>query len=96
VRTLLAALRDRWRHRHDPYPCQHAVELVTDYLEGALDTDETTRFEQHLNACPPCVRYVAQVRATASTLGHVEPPAPDASTRTALIDAFRDFRREAN
>ncbi|MGH3480983.1 MAG: zf-HC2 domain-containing protein, partial [Nocardioidaceae bacterium] len=31
--------------------CQEVVELVTDYLEGALSADETTLFEQHLNLC---------------------------------------------
>ena len=28
--------------------CQDFVELVTDYLEGALDEDTGRRFEEHL------------------------------------------------
>jgi hypothetical protein len=35
--------------------CQELVELVSDYLEGALDEETTARFEQH-EALRPAVR----------------------------------------
>ena len=38
--------------------CREVVELVTDYLERALDAGETSLFEQHLNFCDGCVTYV--------------------------------------
>jgi anti-sigma factor RsiW len=91
---LLRELRDRVRHRNDPYRCEEAVELVTEYLEGAMSPVEAERFERHLRACDACVRYVAQVERTADTLGHVHPAPPSEGTRAALLDAFRDFRRE--
>ena len=31
--------------------CQELVELVTDYLEGALSPEETARFEEHIGRC---------------------------------------------
>ena len=37
------------------------VELMTDYLEGALTGKERERFEQHLHHCPPCVRILDQL-----------------------------------
>lgn len=91
---LLGELRGRWWHRRDPYRCQEAVELVTDYLEGAMSPSERERFERHLRACDACIRYVDQVRHTADVLGHVHPEAPTGTTRSALLDTFRDFHRE--
>jgi hypothetical protein len=88
---LLGELRDRFRHRRDPYPCREAVELVTEYLEAAMTPYERERFERHLRACAPCTRYVEQVRLTADTLGRVHPEPPAAATQAALLAAFRDF-----
>jgi anti-sigma factor RsiW len=44
--------------------CQELVELVTDYLEGALAHEELARFEAHLATCPGCEIYLEQVRTT--------------------------------
>jgi anti-sigma factor RsiW len=38
--------------------CVELVELVTDYLEGALSPSEHDRVERHLGACENCTRYV--------------------------------------
>jgi anti-sigma factor RsiW len=92
--ALLTELRARFRHRGDTLTCQATVELVTDYLEGALDLGERSRFERHLRTCPDCVVYVEQTRRTAETLGRVEPEPPTGHTRAALLDAFRDFHRD--
>jgi anti-sigma factor RsiW len=40
------------------------VELVTDYLDGALDEARRDRFEAHLEECPDCARYLEQMRLT--------------------------------
>jgi anti-sigma factor RsiW len=73
--------------------CQEVVELVTDYLEGALPADEASLFEQHLNFCDGCVWYVDQLRATVATLGHVREEDVPAETRERLLTAFRDWKR---
>jgi anti-sigma factor RsiW len=49
--------------------CQQAVELVTDYLEGALSRADRRRFEAHLAGCPHCTEYLAQMRATIELTG---------------------------
>ena len=41
--------------------CQQAVELVTDYLEGALSRRVRRRFEGHLKVCPNCAAYLEQI-----------------------------------
>ena len=74
--------------------CKEVVELVTDYLEGALPADETALFEQHLNFCDGCVWYVDQLRATVAAAGRVEEEDLPAETRERLLAAFRDWRRE--
>ena len=73
--------------------CQEVVELVTDYLERALPSDEATLFEQHLNFCDGCIVYVEQMRSTVAAVGHVreEDVPPEAKER--LMAAFREWRR---
>ena len=72
--------------------CQEVVELVTDYLDRALPADQAALFEQHINFCDGCVRYVEQIKATAEALGEVreEDVSPEAKDR--LMAAFRNWR----
>lgn len=49
--------------------CQELVELVTDYLEGALTEAERERFEAHLSGCPGCEHHVEQMRVTLRLVG---------------------------
>ncbi len=76
----------------DPLHCIEVVELVTDYLEGALMPDEKARLDAHLATCEPCGRYVEQVRQTIAAAGRVEvePVPPDVLAR--LLGAYRDLR----
>jgi anti-sigma factor RsiW len=68
--------------------CQEFVELVTDYLDGALDRRTRRRFEAHLAACDGCEAYLEQIRATVATAGSLRaaPLAPE--TRAALLALF--------
>jgi anti-sigma factor RsiW len=72
--------------------CIDLVELVTDYLEGALDQEQREMVEAHLRTCEGCQVYVDQMRETREYLGHVPPDAaqdlPDQARRE-LLDAFR-------
>jgi predicted anti-sigma-YlaC factor YlaD len=60
--------------------CQQFVEVVTDYLDGALTAHELTRVEEHLVICDLCGHYLEQMHRTIAALGvldtqHVtEPP----------------------
>src|ERR671922_3007179 len=51
-----------WRRR--TIVCQQWVEMVTDYLEGALPRRLQEAAERHLAACPHCREYLAQMRRT--------------------------------
>lgn len=73
--------------------CQEFVELVTDYLEGALDEDTVRRFEEHMDLCQGCQTYLSQMKETASRLGEIPVESLSPETQATLLSAFRDFRR---
>jgi anti-sigma factor RsiW len=74
--------------------CDQVVELVTDYLEGALDAGLARRVEQHLAGCDGCDLYLEQLRVTVRALGAVTADDLAPQARDGLLDAFRTFRRE--
>ncbi len=76
-----------------PLTCQEFVELVTDYLEGALDPADRERFEAHLAQCPGCDTYVDQMRETAGIAGKLEEDHLAEPARSTLLEAFRTWRR---
>lgn len=73
--------------------CAELVELVTAYLDGALDPQTEQRFVEHLALCDGCEIYVEQIRRTAAEVGQVEPENLPEETRDGLLDAFRSFPR---
>jgi anti-sigma factor RsiW len=73
--------------------CQELVELVTEYLEGALSEADRRRFEDHLEECPWCVAYLEQMRHVIQTLGRLSEESLSPRARKELLHAFRDWRR---
>ena len=72
--------------------CRRAVELVTDYLEGALSRRERARFEAHLAECPHCTEYLAEMRRTLDVLGRIEPESLDPEVRDELVALYRRWQ----
>ena len=72
--------------------CQELVELVTDYLEGALPAEERARFEEHVGPCDGCREYLAQMRTTLQLVGRLSPETISRETEQALLTAFRDWK----
>jgi anti-sigma factor (TIGR02949 family) len=71
--------------------CREMVELVTDYLEGALPRRERRQFEQHLAGCEHCTAYIDQMRRTRDVLGRLTEESIPPHARDALLHAFRDW-----
>ncbi|HEV8617512.1 MAG TPA: zf-HC2 domain-containing protein [Methylomirabilota bacterium] len=44
--------------------CRELIEVLTDYLEGALAADVVAALERHLADCAPCRAYLATYRTT--------------------------------
>ena len=80
--------------RKDPLVCQEVVELVTDYLEGALPRAERRRFEAHLADCPHCTEYLAQMRATIRLTGRLDPADLSAEMQEDLGELYRRWRSD--
>jgi anti-sigma factor RsiW len=76
----------------DHITCQEVVELVNDYLDGALPADRTALFEQHINFCDGCVWYVDQLRTTIDATGRIREEDLSPETRERLLSAFRGWR----
>ena len=51
--------------------CQEFVELVTEYLEGAMSPSERVRFAAHIDHCDGCAEYLVQFRETITVVGHL-------------------------
>ena len=77
----------------DELACRELVELVTDYLEGALPPVERARFEEHLADCRHCRAYLDQMRRTIRALGALTEEALDPAARDELLRRFRAWRR---
>jgi anti-sigma factor RsiW len=77
--------------------CRQVVELVTEYLEGALPEQLRSAVQRHLEECPHCVAYVEQMRTTAASLRDVPVESISPAAREELVAAFRTLlpRRES-
>ncbi|HEY7483282.1 MAG TPA: zf-HC2 domain-containing protein [Streptosporangiaceae bacterium] len=70
--------------------CDEFVELVTAYLDGALDEETQARVARHLSLCDGCETYLDQFRQTIRTLGDDRPgEGLPAEARAALLAKFR-------
>lgn len=73
--------------------CAELVELVTEYLEGALAPRDRERFEEHVVFCRGCSNFLGQLRTTIEIAGRLtEADLPQEPT-AGLLAAFRDWKR---
>ena len=81
----------------DHVRCRELVELVTDYLEGALAERERVAVEEHLVLCGGCLAYFDQIRDTirlsralaAGGASDAGAPSVAPAVRDTLLRAFR-------
>ena len=48
----------------DQIGCSECVDLLADYVDGALPPDQARQLEWHLQGCPPCVAFVKTYKGT--------------------------------
>jgi hypothetical protein len=70
--------------------CSGLTELVTDYLEHALDPRRTLSFEAHAVFCPGCRVFLNQTRETIERLHSVPLLPVGAAERDAILAAYRE------
>ena len=76
----------------DELTCRELVELLTDYLEGALSREDRKRFQRHIAGCDGCTAYVEQMRGTIRAVGTLSEEAVPAAAREELLRVFRDWK----
>jgi anti-sigma factor RsiW len=72
--------------------CRQVVELMTDYIEGALSSRDRTRFEEHIAGCDGCRAYLAELQTTRRILGRLADEPVPASVEKDLLETFRTWR----
>jgi anti-sigma factor RsiW len=78
----------------EAFSCQELVELVTDYLEGALSPADLRRFEEHIAVCPGCTEYLEQFRRTIELVGALTPDDVTPEAESELLAVFRSWNAQ--
>jgi anti-sigma factor RsiW len=73
--------------------CRVLVELVTEYLEGALSPEDRARFDQHIAECADCTAHLDQMRRTLGVVGRLTEGSVPTDGSDVSMAAFRDWRR---
>jgi len=77
----------------DDMSCKELVELVTEYLEGALSPADQRRFELHMSKCEGCKLYIDQIRLTIKAAGQLTEGPINPAVKDELLAAFRDWKK---
>jgi len=75
--------------------CRQIVELMTEYLEGALSESERQRFEAHLSGCDGCTEYLEQLRTTMRLAARIADQPIPSEMEAKLLQAFGDWKSQA-
>ena len=75
--------------------CREMVELVTEYLEGAMSPRERAIFEAHIAVCPGCTSYLDQMRQTIGMVGRLTEDHVPPGAKRDLLSAFRNWKKES-
>jgi anti-sigma factor RsiW len=73
--------------------CQELVELLTDFLEGALGRETAAQVEHHFGLCPDCTEYLRQFRLMIAATGRLSETGLPDRVEDELLQAFRRWRR---
>jgi anti-sigma factor RsiW len=87
-------MRFSLRRRPDPIACIELVEVVTEYLEGAMDERRRRALEHHLSQCDGCSSYVEQMRETIRVTGVLRVEDVPGEGIDELLHAFRAYQAE--
>jgi Putative zinc-finger len=74
------------------FTCREVVDLAADYVEGAMNADDASLFEVHLNYCDGCVVFVNQIRTAAGLASRVTEEDVSDDLKAKLLTAFRDWK----
>ena len=70
--------------------CNKAREMISDYIDGILNEEDSTSFEEHISCCEKCHEEYDMIKAVSSELAESTAKLPDGFSRrmhTALVNA---------
>jgi predicted anti-sigma-YlaC factor YlaD len=73
--------------------CNELVEVITDYLEETMTSEDRARFDEHLVYCDGCTTYLDQMRATLVAMGQIPPESVSGEARDRLLQSFRNWKK---
>jgi predicted anti-sigma-YlaC factor YlaD len=71
--------------------CREVVEILNDYLEGALAEPQRARVEGHLGGCVGCTTILEEFRETIRLTGMLTVEHVNDEQRATLLEAFRGW-----
>jgi anti-sigma factor RsiW len=74
--------------------CREFVEVLTDYLDGALEPSARADVERHLVICRGCANYTEQMRSTIGLLRRLADARPTEEQAAPLLAMFRTWQAE--
>jgi anti-sigma factor RsiW len=51
------------------FNCDDVIQLLTDYIDGELETESQTELDRHFKVCPPCVSFLETFKVTIEMTG---------------------------
>ena len=84
--------KTRPRDSTDGLACNELVEIITEYLEGAMAMEDRARFDAHLESCEGCRNYLEQMRLTIALVGHLSVEDLPPHAQETLVQAFRNWK----
>jgi len=76
--------------KRDDVRCREVVEVLTDYLDGALPSDQREALEQHLLACAGCATHLQQLRTSVRLTGRLSADEVPPPLMERLLAAFAE------
>ncbi len=73
----------------DGFSCRSVVEILSDYLEDALDASTRQDLEKHLVECDGCTAYLDQMRLTIRLSGKLDQDDVPEPIMNVLLNAYR-------
>jgi len=71
--------------KSDNLGCSECMDLLADYVDGALPRERAERLEWHLESCPPCVSFVRTYKGTVDAAARLRQMTLPAELRDRLI-----------
>lgn len=76
----------------DDLTCRELVEVITDFVEGAMSDTDRARFDRHLDECTGCRAVMSQFRSTIEVTGRLTEDQVSEAQLDAMREVFRRWR----